>query len=262
MQRKSFVIMAALVLGLALGVAFRPALVGVSASAQTPSPTPSAAPSQAASPAQAQPNATGTALRDLFLDQLASALGIQRSALDSAITTAGNNTADAAVQQGTLTQAQADTLKQRVQAGDLGSFFGGRGGGRGFGGGPQLAGVQQAMLDAAAKALNLTTDELKTQLRSGQTLAQLAQANNTTEQAVTNAALAAAKTQLDQAVANGTLTQAQADAAYAEIQQRGLMLKGPGGHGRGGRGQGGTPTDPATPSTPASPAPSSSNTNL
>lgn len=253
MQRKSFVIMAALVLGLALGVAFRPALVGVSASAQTPSPTPSAAPSQT------QPKATGTSLREEFLNQLASALGIQRAALDSAITSAGNSTADAAVQQGTLTQAQADALKQRVQAGDVGSLFGGRGGGRGFGGGPQLAGVQQAMLDAAAKALNLTTDELKTQLRSGQTLAQLAQANNTTEQAVTNAALAAAKTQLDQAVANGTLTQAQADAAYAEIQQRGLMLKGPGGHGRGGRGPRGTPTNPAT---PASPAPSSTSTNL
>lgn len=249
MQRKSFVIMAALVLGLALGVAFRPALVGVSVSAQTQPPA------QIQTPSQAQPNATGTALRDLFLNQLASALGIQRGALDSAITSAGNSTADTAVQQGTLTQAQADALKARVQSGDVGAFFGSRGGR----GGPQLAGVQQAMLDAAAKALNLTTDELKTQLRSGQTLAQLAQANNTTEQAVTDAALAAAKTQLDQAVASGTLTQAQADAAYAELQQRGLVLKGPrGGHGPGGRGQG-TPTDPATPSTPASPQPSSTN---
>lgn len=182
-------------------------------------------------------------------------MNIQRAALDSAITSAGNSTADTAVQQGTLTQAQADALKARVQAGDLGTLFGGRGG-RGGPGGLKLPGVHQAMFDAAAQALNLTADELMTQLRSGQTLAQLAQANNTTEQAVTDAALAAAKTQLDQAVAAGTLTQAQADAAYAELQQRGLMLKGPrGGH----RGERGAPTDPATPSTPASPQPSSTN---
>lgn len=250
MQRKSFVIMAALVLGLALGVAFRPALLGVSANAQTQPPT------QTQTPAQTQPNAAGTGLHELFLDQLASNLGIQRSALDSAITSAGNSTADAAVQQGTLTQAQADALKQRVQSGDVGALFGGHGGRGGMRGGPELAGVRQAMLDAAAKALNITTDELKTQLRSGQTLAQLAQAHNTTEQAVTDAALAAAKTQLDQAVTNGTLTQAQADAVYAELQQHGLMLKGPGGHGRGGRG---APADPAAPSTPASPQSSSTN---
>ena len=36
-----------------------------------------------------------------------------------------------------------------------------------------MAGVKQAMLDAAAKALNITTDELTTQLRSDQTIAQL-----------------------------------------------------------------------------------------
>lgn len=250
MQRKSFVIMAALVLGLALGVAFRPALLGVSVSAQTQPPT------QTQTPAQAQPTAAGTSLRELFLDQLASALGVQRSALDSAITSAGTSTADAAVQQGTLTQAQADALKQRVQSGDVGALFGGRGGRDGMRGGPELAGVRQAMLDAAAQALNITTDDLKTQLRGGQTLAQLAQAHNTTEQAVTDAALAAAKTQLDQAVAGGTLTQAQADAAYAKFQEHGLMLKGPGGHGRGGRG---SPADPAAPSTPASPQPSSTN---
>lgn len=245
MQRKSFVIMAALVLGLALGVAFQPALVGMSASAQTQPPT------QTQRPAQAQP----TALRDLFLSQLAASLNIQRSALDSAIASAGNSTADTAVQQGTLTQAQADALKARVQAGDLDALFGGRGG-RGGPGGMKLPGVHQAMFAAAAQALNLTTAELMTQLRNGQTLAQLAQANNTTEQAVTDAALAAAKTQLDQAVAAGTLTQAQADAAYAKLQQRGLMLKGPrGGH----RGERAASADPATPSTPASPQPSSTN---
>jgi len=105
--------------------------------------------------------------------------------------------------------------------------------------------VQQAMVDAAASTLGITADELKTQLRSGQTLAQLAQANATTEQAVVNAALAAAKTRLDAAVTAGTLTQAQADGAYTQLQQRGAQLFVPHGRGRGNRG---APTQPtATP---------------
>jgi hypothetical protein len=243
MQRKSIVLVVAVVVGLALGIVVAPQVRGAVANAQTPTP----GPTQSTSPA-------GN-LASLFLDKLAGRLNIQRSALDSAIAGAGTETADAAVQQGTLTQAQADALKARIQAGDLGALLGGRGGrggGGGFqrGGGPQLGAVKQAMLDAAAKALNITSAELQTQLRGGQTLAQLAQAHNTTEQAVTTAALAAAKTQLDQVVAAGTLTQAQADAAYAQLQQQGAQLLTPHGRGPGGRGgklQPGTTAPTATP---------------
>jgi ribosomal protein S20 len=251
MQRRSLMITAALVAGLGLGAAFGPQLRGVSVSAQTQTPTQTPAPVQPQAPAQGQSAAPSNGLWTQFLDNLAAALNIQRSQLDSAITSAGSTTADQAVQQGTLTQAQADALKARIQAGDLHALLGGRGG---KGGGPRVAGVQQAMLDAAAQTLGITADELRTQLRSGQTLAQLAQAHNTTEQAVTSAALAAAKTQLDQAVANGTLTQAQADSFYAQLQQQGAQLLTPHG-GKGGRGRG-MPEGSTTPETPASPAPS------
>jgi hypothetical protein len=226
MNWNRLVIAGAMVAGLMLGVVLGPTLQSSVASAQT-------------TPTQTTP--TRGALWSSFLDQLASALNIQRSALDSAIVTAGNATADNAVQQGTLTEAQADALKARIQAGDIGALFGGRG--HGPRGRQDFAGVQQAMVDAAASTLGITADELKTQLRSGQTLAQLAQANGTTEQAVVNAALAAAKTKLDEAVAAGTLTQAQADAAYAQLQQRGAQLFVP-----RGRGHRGAPTQPtATP---------------
>lgn len=231
MNWNRLVVAAAMVAGLTLGVVLGPALQSSVASAQT-------------TPTQTTP--ARSALWNSFLDQLAGALNIQRSALDSAIVTAGNTTADNAVQQGTLTQAQADALKARIQAGDIGALFGGHGRGPGGPGGRQaLAGVQQAMVDAAASTLGITADELKTQLRSGQTLAQLAQANATTEQAVVNAALAAAKTRLDAAVTAGTLTQAQADGAYTQLQQRGAQLFVPHGRGRGNRG---APTQPtATP---------------
>lgn len=243
MQRRPLIITMALVAGLLLGIVLGPAVRGLNASAQTPSPTPSQA------PGQTQPAAPGSTLFNQFLDQLAGALNIQRSALDRAITSAGTSTADQAVQQGTLTQAQADALKARIQAGDISGLFGGRGR---HGGPPRVAGVQQAMLDAAARTLSITTDELKTQLRSGQTLAQLAQAHNTTEQAVIDAALAAAKTQLNQAVASSTLTQAQADTIYAELQQRGAqILTSRGGKHRGGQAPSSAPGAPTTPTAPA-----------
>src|SRR5262245_15340837 len=231
MQRKSIIITAALLAGLALGVIVGPTVRSSTASAQVQPPQ------------QSQSTAPGGAIWSLFLDKLATALNIQRSALDSAIVSASSSTADAAVQQGTLSQAQADALEARIQAGDLGALFGGRGGHGGLGG-AQFDAVKQAMLDAAAKTLNITTAELQTQLRSGQTLAQLAQAHNTTEQAVVSAALAAAKAQLDQAVSSGSLTRAQADGLYARLQQQGANLFTPHGPGRPG-----APSGPRAPTT-------------
>ena len=212
MQRR-IVVAVALIAGLTMGLVLGPVLGSSTASAQTATTAP------------------GSGLWSQFLDKLAGTLNIQRTALDSAIVTAGNSTADDAVKAGTLTQAQADALKARIQAGDLGALSG-----RGERGGPGGKGdgdVRQAMVDAAAKTLGLTAAELHAQLRSGQTIAQLAQSKNTTEQAVVNAALAAAKTRLDQKVAAGTITQAQADARYAELQQRGVQIFTP--HGRGGQ---------------------------
>jgi hypothetical protein len=242
MKRTSLIITAALVAGLALGVGFGPSVAG-NASAQTPSA--SASTSTSTSPI--------STLRDLFLDNLAEALGIDRTALDSAIVTAGNTTADEAVANGTLTPQQGDALKERVQSGDFG-FLGGRGGpGRhggpgGHGGGVRIPGVKDAIVAAAAQTLNLTEDELVTQLRGGQTLAQIAEAQGTTEQAVVDAALAAAKTELDAAVANGTVTQAQADAVYTQLQERGANLFF---GGRGGRGRHHEHNGENVPSTPS-----------
>jgi hypothetical protein len=146
---------------------------------------------------------------------------------------------DQALAQGTLSQAQADELKARIAAGDVGALWGGRGGR----GGPQVAGLQNAMLAAAAQKLNMTAAELETQFESGQTLAQLAQAHNTTEQAVIDTALAAAKTKLAEAVTAGTLTQAQADAKLAQLQAAGANILRYGGHGP----HGDAPSNPVTP---------------
>ena len=189
MHRKSYIVAAALMLGLSFGVAASPIIGMATASAQTEPP--------AATPT----TSSSDTLRTTFLDRLAAALGIQRSALDVAIINAGNTTIDDGLAQGTLTQAQADALKARIAAGDTSALWSGHGV-RGH----QTAGLRTAMLDAAAQTLNLTADDLETQLRGGQTVAQLAQTHGTTEQAVVDAALAAAKAKLAEAVSAGTMT--------------------------------------------------------
>jgi hypothetical protein len=225
MQRRSIIVAAAVVAGLSLGAIVGPSLSGVASAQTTPTETP-------------EPGA-GQSLRELFLDRLAAALGIQRSALDGAIAGAGSDTLDEAVRQGTLTQEQADRIEARLQAGDLGALWGGRGGPGGPGGplGAAKGAVHQAMLAAAAGALNTTPEGLLTALRNGDTLAGLASAAGTTQQAVVDAALAAARTALNEAVTAGTLTQEQANATYAQFEQRGAdLFAPPGPGGRGGRG--------------------------
>ena len=82
MRWRRYALMAALTGGLALALAFGLAPQG-------------AASAQAAPAAQTAPGASG--IWGGFLDNLAAALGIQRSALDSAISSAGETTLDEAV---------------------------------------------------------------------------------------------------------------------------------------------------------------------
>ena len=85
------------------------------------------------------------------------------------------------------------------------------GGGRGFGRG--LCG--QAGLEAAAKALGMTADELSTQLWGGSSLADLAEKAGVdlqdVQDAVTAACQQATQDAIEQAVTDGTLTRAHAD---------------------------------------------------
>jgi hypothetical protein len=104
----------------------------------------------------------------------------------------------------------------------------GRGpGGRGLG----LEGLQ-----AAAEALNMTTDELINALRSGQTLEQLAEAAGVDIQEVQDAIQAAQseafRTRIQQAVTDGTITQEHADWLLEGLDKG--FIGGPGGFGLGG----------------------------
>src|SRR5512140_1467361 len=97
------------------------------------------------------------------LNDAASQLGVEPSALSAALKKALENRVDDAVAAGRLTKAQGDELKQRIESGDM-PLFGGAG--PGFDHHGPLGG-----LDAAATYLRLTDAQLRTQLESGKSLA-------------------------------------------------------------------------------------------
>ncbi|WP_432492324.1 hypothetical protein [Kineococcus auxinigenes] len=132
---------------------------------------------------------------------------------------------------GTITQEQADTVAETLNSSDALRGGGGHGG---FGGGRALD------LDAAAEALSLSTDELRTALQAdGATLASVAADQGVEEQVLVDALVAAGEDRVQQGVTDGRLTQEQADERIAELPERVAATidrefgAGPGG-GRGG----------------------------
>lgn len=71
--------------------------------------------------------------------------------------------------------------------------------------------------EAVATALGITVEELKTELSSGKSIADVAKAKNVDIATVISAMKAALKTHLDEEVASGEHTQAEADAKLAEF---------------------------------------------
>ena len=111
--------------------------------------------------------------------------------------------------------------------------------GRGFGLARGLCG--QAGLEAAAKALGMTADELSTQLWGGRSLADLADKAGvdlqTVRDAVDAACQAATQDAIKQAVADGYLSQEQADWMLEGLDKGFFPMRRGFGFGRGwGRG--------------------------
>ena len=100
-----------------------------------------------------------------------------------------------------------------------------------------------AGLDAAAEAIGIESEELRTALRDGQTIAEVAEANDVDVQTVIDALVADAEAALDEAVSNDRLTEDQAAEIKENLPDRIEAMvngEGPFGH-RGGPGFGGPP---------------------
>lgn len=135
-------------------------------------------------------------------------------------------------------------------------------------GGRHGFGLGQPELDAAAKALNMTTADLTAALQSGKTLEQLAQDANvdiqTVKDAIQAAHVAEMRQRIQQAVSDGTITQANADWLLEGLDKGYIGVPGAFGFGHGfdgphghGFGPGNNPNNQTPPSQqqPAQPAP-------
>jgi polyhydroxyalkanoate synthesis regulator phasin len=164
-----------------------------------------------------------TARSQAIIADAAGQLGIPASKLTGALQKAVDNQIDAAVKDGKLTQQQADAFKQRVDSGDvplvggfaprLGGFrdeHGHRGGRHGGGFGPAW--------DVVTTYLGITKDELRTELRSGKSLAQIATAHGKTADGLVQAMLDAVQKRLDAAVKAGKMSATQEQAFLSRLK--------------------------------------------
>jgi hypothetical protein len=157
---------------------------------------------------------TPQAEKAAFLADAAGRLGVQSSKLEDALKQAALDRVDAAVKDGRLTQSEADAIKARISSGDFGPGFGFFV--PGFGDHVKIA----FGIDAAASYLGLTEAQLRTDLESGKTLAQVAAAQGKSVDGLKQALLADAKSHLDQAVRDGKITAAQEQQMLNDLSSR------------------------------------------
>src|SRR5262245_18996013 len=120
-----------------------------------------------------------------IINDAAQQLGISPSKLSDALKKALSDRVDAAVAAGRITKAEGDALKQRIESDEFPLFFG-----------PQHPGYDHGAfggLDAAASYLGITEEQLRTELESGKTLAQVAQARGKSVDGLVDALVADAK---------------------------------------------------------------------
>lgn len=147
-----------------------------------------------------------------ILNDAARQLGVQPSALSDALKQALKNRVDAAVAAGRLPKEEGDELKERIDANDF-PLFGGLHGGPGHF-------AHFADLEAASSYLGLSRAELREQLVSGKSLAQIARARDKSVDGLVQALVDSAKERLDDAVDKGRLTSAERDEILADLKVR------------------------------------------
>jgi transposase-like protein len=194
--------------------------------------------------------------RQAFINDVAKHLGVNSQQLEQALEAAFFDRLDAAVAAGKLTKAQADAIKRRVQQngripfGPIGPF-----GRHGFGGPGGPRGLHHGLIDAAAKYLGLTDAQVRSQLQSSHSLADVAKSRGKSVGGLEQAMAAAVKAQLDKAVAAKRITISQEQRILNRVGQRITMIvnhkppTGPRGRWGGPRGGGawGAPPDGGPP---------------
>jgi lipoate-protein ligase A len=163
---------------------------------------------------------------EAFFDSLAEHLGISSEELEDAAKAAANDQVDAALEEGRITEEQAERLRERIEEGETPFLFGSPLFGRPDFGPPIFGGVHHGRaifgmsLEAAAEYLGLTRAELRERLEEGQSLAEIARAEDKSVDGLERALLDDAEAQLDEAVEEGELTREQANEKLESVREK------------------------------------------
>lgn len=157
-----------------------------------------------------------------FAAKLAANLGIDQDELTSAIDTTKQQMLDEAVQEGKITQEQADRIAARKDGGFCGfGFNDGRMGNKG----KIKMGIEGRSggrnLDDMANILGLTSEELKTELESGKNMQDILTGHGLTAEEFRQKMQEQREAQIARDVADGKITQEQADKM---LQNRGPRI--------------------------------------
>lgn len=166
--------------------------------------------------------ATTSAACTSFMQHFATDIGKSQADINAAFQKAIGETLADEVKAGKLTQAQADAIKAKLAGktpcalpGAIAPHDGDH---------KALAAYMQQYLAAAASALGISQTQLQTDLKNGQSLSQVAAAQNVSEATFRTKLIANLKPALDQAVKNGKLTAAQEQTLLDRLQTGPLPL--------------------------------------
>jgi len=188
-----------------------------------------------ARPIQAAAEAIGIEPSELFeairdgqtIAEVAEANDVDPSTVVEAIVADAQDRLDQAFEDGSLTREEADEkaadLQERATAFVNGEYPIPV---RGMPplGNPGLWGFADGPIAAAANAIGIGPVELLQELRDGNTIAKVAEANDVEVSTVVDAVVASLQERLDSAVDNGWITQEQADERAADLEEQATAL--------------------------------------
>jgi uncharacterized protein YidB (DUF937 family) len=151
-------------------------------------------------------NGEGDGTRRGFAGRVASRLGVTEEELRGAVKGAGLDIVDEAVAEGRMSAERGERLREQIEEGSFGRLAG-------------LGRLLRSAVDAVSDTLDMTPREILGELRDGQSLAELAEAQGVPREELKAVITTEVQGTLDQAVAEGRLTQERADEIMARLNE-------------------------------------------
>lgn len=173
---------------------------------------------QEPTPGAAQTQATRQERRDSFLNRVAGKLNVSIDQLKQAFRDAALDTVDEALANGKIDEAQAQKIKDRINSGQtlgIGRFMREHRGERMRA--ERMAKVRRGLVESAANAIGVTGDELRTELKAGKSVADVAGEHNVSLDVVKARITSDAQAKLGELVASGKIKQERADQALQKL---------------------------------------------